>query len=246
MNLGVATGILGSIVAAAPASAAERPRSQESGDTRETATVGSVLTDRSALSATTRTIDRFHQDAQRFEIEGAEDRAAASASARARVSKAEARQATEERAAAARQQAAKAAAQQTPGRGGSGAAAPKGSLPPAGLSKVADFARGKVGSAYVYGASSGSAFDCSGLVQAAYRAAGISVPRTSQEQARAYSEVKGELRPGDILYWGSKDNAHHVAIYIGGGKFVGAQNPAAGVQLRDMTWSTHAGAVRPG
>ncbi|MFD9518785.1 C40 family peptidase [Streptomyces sp. NPDC059979] len=110
---------------------------------------------------------------------------------------------------------------------------------------IVNFARAQVGKAYVRGGTGPSSFDCSGLVQAAYRQAGISLPRMSQAQSSAGTSVSlNALQPGDILYWGSKGSAYHVAIYVGGGKFVGAQNPSTGIVERSMSYDKPTGAVR--
>ncbi|MFF8260032.1 C40 family peptidase [Streptomyces virginiae] len=110
---------------------------------------------------------------------------------------------------------------------------------------VVNFARAQVGKAYVMGGTGPSSFDCSGLVQAAYRQAGISLPRMSQAQSSAGTSVSlNALQPGDILYWGSKGSAYHVAIYVGGGKFVGAQNPSTGIVERNLSYDKPTGAVR--
>ncbi|MET9320991.1 NlpC/P60 family protein [Streptomyces sp. NPDC003038] len=110
---------------------------------------------------------------------------------------------------------------------------------------IVNFARAQVGKAYVMGGTGPSSFDCSGLVQAAYRQAGISLPRMSQAQSSAGTSVSlSALQPGDILYWGAKGNAYHVAVYVGGGKFVGAQNPSTGIVERSMSYDKPTGAVR--
>ncbi|MFD5145619.1 C40 family peptidase [Streptomyces sp. NPDC058401] len=110
---------------------------------------------------------------------------------------------------------------------------------------IVNFARAQVGKAYVMGGTGPSSFDCSGLVQAAYRQAGISLPRMSQAQSSAGTSVSlSALQPGDILYWGSKGSAYHVAVYVGGGKFVGAQNPSTGIVERSMSYDKPTGAVR--
>ncbi|MFD9379115.1 C40 family peptidase [Streptomyces sp. NPDC059999] len=110
---------------------------------------------------------------------------------------------------------------------------------------IVDFARAQVGKAYVSGATGSSAYDCSGLVQAAYRQAGITLDRVSQAQSNAGTSVSlSNLQPGDILYWGAKGSAYHVAIYVGGGKFVGAQNPSTGVVERSLSYDMPTGAVR--
>lgn len=110
---------------------------------------------------------------------------------------------------------------------------------------IVNFARAQVGKAYVLGGTGPSSFDCSGLVQAAYRQAGISLPRMSQAQSSAGTSVSlSALQPGDILYWGSKGSAYHVALYVGGGKFVGAQNSGTGIVERSLSYDKPTGAVR--
>lgn len=110
---------------------------------------------------------------------------------------------------------------------------------------IVNFARAQVGKAYVMGGTGPSSFDCSGLVQAAYRQAGITLPRMSQAQSSAGTSVSlSALQPGDILYWGSKGSAYHVAIYVGGGKFVGAQNSSTGIVERSLSYDKPTGAVR--
>ncbi|MFJ3977823.1 C40 family peptidase [Streptomyces sp. NPDC090021] len=111
---------------------------------------------------------------------------------------------------------------------------------------VVAFVRARLGDAYVMGSTGPHSWDCSGLVQAAFKSAGRSLPRTSGAQSAAGVEVGlGELRPGDILYWGGKGSAHHVAVYVGGGKFIGAQNPSTGVVERPLSHGgVPTGAVR--
>ncbi|MEV6952670.1 NlpC/P60 family protein [Streptomyces sp. NPDC051183] len=110
---------------------------------------------------------------------------------------------------------------------------------------IVNFARAQVGKAYVMGGTGPSSFDCSGLVQAAYKQAGISLPRMSQAQSSAGTSVSlNALQPGDILYWGAKGSAYHVAVYVGGGKFVGAQNSSTGIVERSLSYDKPTGAVR--
>jgi len=74
------------------------------------------------------------------------------------------------------------------------------------------------GKPYAYGATGPDAFDCSGLVQFAYGQVGISLPRTSSEQAGAGAPVNADqLQPGDLVvaYGGG-----HVGIYTGNGQYV--------------------------
>ncbi|MGW0854444.1 C40 family peptidase [Streptomyces sp. NPDC002690] len=110
---------------------------------------------------------------------------------------------------------------------------------------VVAFAKAQIGDAYVSGGTGPNSWDCSGLVQAAYASVGVSLPRVSQDQSVAGTQVSlSNLQPGDILYWGSAGSAYHVAVYVGGGQFVGAQNSSTGTVLRDLSYDQPTGAVR--
>ena len=96
---------------------------------------------------------------------------------------------------------------------------------PAGAAGIAvKAALSQVGTPYVYGGTQpGVGLDCSALVQYAYRQAGISLPRVTTEQFQIGTPVsESNLQPGDLLFFGTADNIHHVAMYIGGGKIVHA------------------------
>ncbi|MEU0100882.1 C40 family peptidase [Streptomyces sp. NPDC006267] len=132
---------------------------------------------------------------------------------------------------------------------GSSASAPSSSSSSSNVSgsaaSIVAFAKAQVGDAYVPGGTGPNSWDCSGLVQAAYRTAGIDLPRVSQAQSTAGTQVSlNSLQPGDILYWGGAGSAYHVAIYIGGGQFVGAQNSSTGTVQRSMDYDRPTGAVR--
>lgn len=110
---------------------------------------------------------------------------------------------------------------------------------------VVSFVRAQVGKAYVSGATGPSAYDCSGLVQTAFKQIGVSLPRVSQDQSTAGTQVSlSNLQPGDILYWGGAGSAYHVGVYVGDGMFVGAQNPSTGVVERPLSYDPPTGAVR--
>lgn len=110
---------------------------------------------------------------------------------------------------------------------------------------IVAFAQAQVGDAYVPGGTGPNSWDCSGLVQAAFRTVGIDLPRVSQSQSTAGTQVSlSNLQPGDILYWGSAGSAYHVGIYVGGGQFVGAQNSSTGVVQRPLSYDMPTGAVR--
>jgi peptidoglycan DL-endopeptidase CwlO len=87
-----------------------------------------------------------------------------------------------------------------------------------------DAAKSKLGAEYVWGASGPSNFDCSGLVQWAYKQAGINLPRTSFEQSHVGKPVPiADLRPGDLLV---TEGGGHVQMYAGDGKVI--QAPQSG------------------
>jgi cell wall-associated NlpC family hydrolase len=113
-------------------------------------------------------------------------------------------------------------------------------------SRVADavsYAYQKLGSPYVWGATGPDAFDCSGLVQAAYRSAGISLPRTTYAQIDAGRRIsRSELLPGDLVFFYS--GISHVGIYVGNGRMIHAPNPSAPVRIAPIDEMPFAGATR--
>lgn len=86
-------------------------------------------------------------------------------------------------------------------------------------------ARAQVGAPYRYGGSGPDAFDCSGLVRYVFGQAGVSLPRTAEEQQAATEPVDlDRLEPGDLVFFRLPDA--HVGIYAGDGVFIHA--PGAG------------------
>lgn len=83
-------------------------------------------------------------------------------------------------------------------------------------------------------------FDCSGLTLYAYARAGISLPRTAAEQYAASEPVKpGQVRPGDLVFYGSSPaGIHHVGIYIGGGWMIDAPRPGTKVRIDPLDTMT--------
>jgi cell wall-associated NlpC family hydrolase len=107
------------------------------------------------------------------------------------------------------------------------------------------FAMAQIGDAYVYGGTGPNGWDCSGLTSGAWRAAGVSIPRTSQAQLAGLPRVSvSNVRPGDIIVYYS--GASHVGIYIGNGKIVHASRPGVPVGVAPMHSMPVIGAVRPG
>ncbi|MFB7652237.1 MULTISPECIES: NlpC/P60 family protein [unclassified Streptomyces] len=105
------------------------------------------------------------------------------------------------------------------------------------------YAYQKLGSPYVWGATGPDAFDCSGLTQAAYRAAGVSLPRTTYAQIDTGRRVaRSELLPGDLVFFYS--GISHVGIYVGKGQMIHAPNPSAPVRVAPVDQMPFAGAAR--
>ncbi len=100
------------------------------------------------------------------------------------------------------------------------------------------FARAQLGKPYLWGGTGPGAFDCSGLVQQAWRAAGVKIPRTSQEQWKALHHV-GRPRPGDLGFWAGADGTvaepGHVVIYIGHGRVIQAPHQGASVEITPLS-----------
>ncbi|MFF9178203.1 C40 family peptidase [Streptomyces sp. NPDC014793] len=248
MRAGVAGGVLSTLaVAGASGSAnAAEPVTQ----TLELPTLTADLAAQVAQSA-----DATQQAAANYELQAERDAAAANAAKQAKSDLAEAKQkaaeakkkAQEDARKAAAARAARSAERTTLSTTASTGASTSTSTSTAtgSAAAIVSFVKAQVGKAYVSGATGPSAYDCSGLVQTAFKQVGISLPRVSQDQSTAGTQVSlSNLQPGDILYWGSAGSAYHVAVYVGDGMFVGAQNPSSGVQEKPLSYDPPTGAVR--
>ncbi|MFK0191849.1 NlpC/P60 family protein [Kitasatospora sp. NPDC090308] len=123
------------------------------------------------------------------------------------------------------------------------AAGPGGGASAAGRRAV-EFALAQRGKPYLWGGAGPDAFDCSGLTSQAWQAAGVPIPRTSQQQWAALRHIAlRDLRPGDlVIYHG---DAGHVALYLGAGAVVHAPHTGTVVKLAPVTMLPILGAVRP-
>ncbi|WP_210634538.1 C40 family peptidase [Streptomyces sp. GESEQ-13] len=127
--------------------------------------------------------------------------------------------------------------------GGTARDAALAQAPNARAAQAVAYARQKLGSPYVWGATGPDAFDCSGLVLAAYRSAGVSLPRTTYAQIDAGRRVsRSELLPGDLVFFYS--GISHVGLYIGNGQMIHAPNPSAPVRVAPVDQMPFAGATR--
>lgn len=111
------------------------------------------------------------------------------------------------------------------------------------MSKADDFityATSEIGHDYVFGAEGPNDFDCSGLVQFSLGRVGITAPRTAALQQGWAKSVSKPL-PGDLVFYGTP--AHHVGIYLGGGKMVDAPHTGAKVRIEGVGNPTGYGRV---
>jgi cell wall-associated NlpC family hydrolase len=106
-----------------------------------------------------------------------------------------------------------------------------------------DTAMAQRGDPYVWGAGGPDSFDCSGLTQYAYAAAGISLPHSSAAQSRMGTAVsRADLQPGDLVFFYSP--VSHVGMYIGNGQMVHASTAGSPVLVTTVDMSGYVGARR--
>jgi cell wall-associated NlpC family hydrolase len=125
------------------------------------------------------------------------------------------------------------------GRGGSAIAA-----------RATAFALAQVGKPYQWAATGPGSFDCSGLTQAAYRSAGLAIPRVAAAQWSSGQHVDlGDLQRGDLVFFAydrqNPTTIHHVGMYLGDGLMVEAPFTGADVRVSSIGRSDYIGAVRP-
>ncbi|MCF1649101.1 MULTISPECIES: C40 family peptidase [Streptomyces] len=245
LRAGVAGGVLSMAAAGASASAnAAEPVTQ----TIELPTLTADMSAQVAQSAAA-----TQQAAANYELRAERDAAAAKAAAEAKKDLAAAKkkaEAKKEAAEAARKAAAERANRSTEratlSASASASTSTSTSAPASGsVATVIAFLKAQVGDAYVMGATGPNAWDCSSLVQAAYKQVGVDLPRVSQDQSMSGTDVPlSSIQVGDILYWGGKGSAYHVGVYIGNGQYLDAANPSKGVVIQDLSGYPASGAVR--
>ncbi|MDG9727057.1 MULTISPECIES: C40 family peptidase [unclassified Streptomyces] len=259
MRAGVAGGVLSTLAVAGASGAAHaaEPVTQ----TLELPTLTADLAAQVAQSA-----DVTQQAAASYELQAERDAAAAQAAKQAKTDLAEAKKKAEEEKKKKAEEAERKAAAERASRNAeratlsasvdtgssdnssdnSGSSIGSNSSTATGsAAAVVAFVQSQVGDAYVSGGTGPNSWDCSGLVQAAFKSVNIDLPRVSQSQSTAGTQVGlGNLQPGDILYWGGAGSAYHVGVYVGDGMFVGAQNSSTGVVKASLDYDPPSGAVR--
>jgi cell wall-associated NlpC family hydrolase len=121
--------------------------------------------------------------------------------------------------------------------------------PPPPVGTVIAFARAQLGEPYRWGGAGPRAWDCSGLVMAAYAAAGVVLPHNAQAQ---YESTAGatvawdRLQPGDLVFFGPDLAAiGHVGLYIGDGEMIDAPHAGATVRVESIRWNDLLVATQP-
>jgi len=118
--------------------------------------------------------------------------------------------------------------------------------PASGSARAAlNYAFAQKGKPYVYGGTGPDGYDCSGLTMMAWKAGGVSLPRTSQAQYNVGSHVsQSQLQPGDLVFFNGLD---HVGMWIGNGQLIHAPHTGDVVRVEQFSnmASSYVGAVRP-
>lgn len=100
----------------------------------------------------------------------------------------------------------------------------------------------QVGKPYVWGGTGPGGFDCSGLTSQAWRAAGVTINRTSRDQYTQVRKIRyADMRPGDLIFYGSDtsrpSSITHVAMFVGNGQMVEAPRPGVNLRVTAIRWS---------
>ncbi len=126
-----------------------------------------------------------------------------------------------------------------------------GTVSASAVAPVLEFMESQIGKPYVWGATGPDAWDCSSLVQAAYRQIGVSLPRVTVDQMRAGPQVSAvDPQPGDLLFIPGADGTPaapgHVGMYVGDGRVIAAKGARWGVVESDLSdWTSIVAVTRP-
>ncbi len=105
---------------------------------------------------------------------------------------------------------------------------------------LCQYAKKFIGNPYVWGGTSlTKGADCSGFVLSVFKKYGVSLPRTSREQAKRGTKVQASaIQPGDLVFYAKNKTINHVAIYVGNGQVVHASSPRTGIRISNMYYRT--------
>lgn len=116
---------------------------------------------------------------------------------------------------------------------------------PGAAGEAIGYALAQLGKPYVWGAAGPDSFDCSGLVMAAWRRAGVRLPHSASMQWSTVTHLaRSELRPGDLVFY--YPNVQHVAMYLGDDKIIQAPNSRTPVSIAPIDSAPIHGYGRPG
>lgn len=111
--------------------------------------------------------------------------------------------------------------------------------------EIVTYSKMFLGLPYMRGGTTPNGFDCSGFVQYVYAHFGIDLPRTTGDQVNTGVKVnREELKPGDIVFFGTQDNVYHDGIYIGGGRFIHSSKPGDVIRIEYLKYMQYYSAVR--
>lgn len=117
-----------------------------------------------------------------------------------------------------------------------------GDIEDADVRAAVEFALAQQGKPYLWGGNGPNAFDCSGLVQQAYLAAGVQIPRVTTSIHAALPQVPaGAMIPGDLVFFNmgsGRPVPDHMGMYIGGGNMMHCGNPCRVVDLGSSYWQS--------
>ena len=100
------------------------------------------------------------------------------------------------------------------------------------VAKIVLYARTQLGKPYIWGGTGPRGFDCSGLIQKSFAAAGVRIPRGSVAQSRAGKRIsKHDLRPGDLVF---SNHFFHIQLYVGNSRVIEAARPGTRVRISKM------------
>ncbi|NUR63916.1 MAG: hypothetical protein HOV87_35450 [Catenulispora sp.] len=109
------------------------------------------------------------------------------------------------------------------------------------------FAKSQLGKPYIFGGTGPGGYDCSGLTQAAWKAAGVSIPRTATAQMQGLRAIPASAaQPGDLIFfYGNSSYVNHVGMYIGNGLVLHAPRPGSTVSIAAISTMPVVSYARP-